>query len=213
MVHISPCWTRRPDTYPSQWFSLLSPQVLHSAYIYHLPLWKGGHPNPALPFLKWLPSLPCMPSGPIEGCRWKGGPRGGKDIGILNRSSGNMGPPGIICGGMCGMCGGERNGGRWGFGMPGGGIPSLGPCMTPVPGRAIPGAVGDPSWLSVPISEGVPVSPLESLVESSGGFTLPAAKRIRDVVFFCIVAAQKKKTGGKHLKKLHHAMNGDNTAA
>lgn len=63
--------------------------------------------------------------------------------------------------------------------MPGGGIPSLGPCMTPVPGRAIPGAVGDPSWLSVPISEGVPVSPLESLVESSGGFTLPAGANFK----------------------------------
>lgn len=48
-------------------------------------------------------------------------PRGGKGIGILNLSGGNMGPPGIICGGMCGMFGGDRNGGRCGFGMPGGG--------------------------------------------------------------------------------------------
>lgn len=38
-------------------------------------------------------------------------PRGGKGMGILNLSDGNMGPLGIICGGMCGKFGGERNGG------------------------------------------------------------------------------------------------------
>lgn len=32
-------------------------------------------------------------------------------MGILNPSGGNMGPLGIICGGMCGMFG-EKNGGR-----------------------------------------------------------------------------------------------------
>lgn len=32
-------------------------------------------------------------------------------MGILNLSDGNMGPPGIICGGICGMLGGERKGG------------------------------------------------------------------------------------------------------
>lgn len=58
--------------------------------------------------------------------------------------------------------------------MPGGGIPGLEPCMTPGPGMVITGAVGDPRWFSVPRSEDVPVSPLESLVDSSGGFTLPA---------------------------------------
>lgn len=61
--------------------------------------------------------------------------------------------------------------------MPGGGcrggIPGLGPCMTPGPGRVI---TGDPSWLSVHRSEGVPLSPFESLVDSSGGFILPTAK-------------------------------------
>lgn len=113
MVHSSPCRIRCPDIYKylSQWCSILSIQV-HQANIYHLPLWKGGHPNPGLPFRKCLPSLSSMPSGPIEGCRWKGGPRGGKGIGILNLSGGNMGPPGIICGGICGMFGGGRNGGR-----------------------------------------------------------------------------------------------------
>lgn len=62
--------------------------------------------------------------------------------------------------------------------MPGGGcrggIPSLGPCMTPGPGMVITGAPGDPRWLSLPGSEGVPWSPLESLGDSSGCFTLPA---------------------------------------
>ncbi len=60
--------------------------------------------------------------------------------------------------------------------MPGGGcrggIPGLGLCMTPGTGRVI---TGDPSWLSVHTSEGVPLSPFESMVESSGGFILPAA--------------------------------------
>lgn len=65
--------------------------------------------------------------------------------------------------------------------MPGGGcsggIPGLGPCMTPRPGRVITGAVGDPSWLSVHAGcEGVLLHALESSVESSGGFSLPAAK-------------------------------------
>lgn len=45
--------------------------------------------------------------------------------------------------------------------------------MTGGPSRVITGAVGDPNWLSVPISEDVPLSPLESLVESSGSFPLP----------------------------------------
>lgn len=101
-------------------------------------------------------------------------------MGILNLSGGNMGPPGIICGGMCGMFGGERNGGRWGFGMPGGccrgGLPDPGPCMTAGPGMVIPGATGEPRWLSLPASEGVPLSLLDSLVESSGGFTFPGGK-------------------------------------
>lgn len=48
--------------------------------------------------------------------------------------------------------------------------------MTPGPGRVITGAVGDPSWLSVDTSESVPMSALESLVDS-GGFTLPAGAR------------------------------------
>lgn len=161
----------------SQRFCFISPQVPQSANIYHLPLGKGGHTNPGLPFRKCLPSLSSMPSGLIGG-RWKGGPRGGKGSGILNLSGGNMGPPGIICGGMCGMFGGGRNGGRWGFGIPGGccrgGMPGLGPCMTPGPG-SIPGAVGDPSWLSVHASEGVPLSAAESFV-SSRGCKLPAAK-------------------------------------
>lgn len=60
-----------------------------------------------------------------------------------------------------------------------GGMPSLEPCMTPVPGRVITGAVGEPSWWSAHISKGMPVSPIESWMESSGCFTLPAAKRIR----------------------------------
>lgn len=62
--------------------------------------------------------------------------------------------------------------------MPGGGcrggILSLGPGMTPGPGSVITGAAGDLSWLSVPRSEGGPLSPLESLVDSSGVFILPA---------------------------------------
>lgn len=49
--------------------------------------------------------------------------------------------------------------------------------MTGGPGRVITGAVGDPSGLSVPVSEDLPLSPLESMVDSSGGFTPPAAKR------------------------------------
>lgn len=53
-------------------------------------------------------------------------------------------------------------------------MPGLGPCMTPGP-DSIPGAAGDPSWLSVHASEGVPLSAAETLV-SSGGFKLPAAK-------------------------------------
>lgn len=64
--------------------------------------------------------------------------------------------------------------------MPGGGcrggIPGLGPCMTPGPDSVIIGAVGDPSRLSVLTSKGVSLSVLESLADSSGGFTLPAAK-------------------------------------
>lgn len=51
-----------------------------------------------------------------------------------------------------------------------GGIPGLGPCKT-WPGRVITGAVGEPSWLSLPASESV--SLLESLM-SSGGLTPPA---------------------------------------
>lgn len=45
--------------------------------------------------------------------------------------------------------------------------------MTGGPGRVITGAVGDPSGLSVPVSEDLPLSPLESMVDSSGGFTPP----------------------------------------
>lgn len=64
--------------------------------------------------------------------------------------------------------------------MPGGGcrggIPGLGPCMTAGPGRVITGAPGEPSWLSLPVSEGVPFSLLESMLESSGRFTLPGEK-------------------------------------
>lgn len=71
--------------------------------------------------------------------------------------------------------------------MPGGGcrggIPGLGPCMTPGPGRFITGGAGDPSWLLVPASDGVPLSPLESL-ESSKGVTLPAAKEYKKVLLF-----------------------------
>lgn len=44
--------------------------------------------------------------------------------------------------------------------------------MTGGPGRVITGAVGDPSWLSVPVSKDVPFSPVESLADSSGGFIL-----------------------------------------
>lgn len=63
--------------------------------------------------------------------------------------------------------------------MPGGGcrggIPGLGPCKT-WPGRAITGAVGEPSCLSLPASESA--SLLESLM-SSGGLT-PAVTRGKD---------------------------------
>lgn len=55
-----------------------------------------------------------------------------------------------------------------------GGMPGLGPCMIPGPGRVITGPTGDPSWLPVPGSVGGPLSPLESLLDSSGGFALPA---------------------------------------
>lgn len=164
----------------SQRFCVLPPQVWR--ILYHLPLWKGGHPNPGLTFRKCLPSLSSIPSG-LKGCRWKGGPWAGKGMGILNLSGGNMGPPGIICGGMCGMFGGERNGGRWGFGIPGwgckGGIGGLGPCIIDGPGKVITGAAGDPNCLSLHTSEGVTLSLLESLVDSSGGFTLPAAKEVK----------------------------------
>lgn len=96
--------------------------------------------------------------------------------------------------------------------MPGGGcrggIPGLGPCMTPGPGMVITGAPGDPRWLSLPRSEGVPLSPLESLGDSSGCFTLPAAKEEK-IRFYrspsgklSIVAAQKKnRPESKCLKK------------
>ncbi len=61
--------------------------------------------------------------------------------------------------------------------MPGGGcrggIPGLGPCMTTGPGRVITGAAGG---LSVHASESVPLSALGSLMDSSEGFRLPAAK-------------------------------------
>lgn len=93
-------------------------------------------------------------------------------MGILNLSGGN-----IICGGMGGMFVGAMNGDRGGLAMPGGcrrGIPSLGPCMIAEPGRAIDDAGGDPSWLSLPASDAVPLSPLESLLDSSRGFILPA---------------------------------------
>lgn len=46
------------------------------------------------------------------------------------------------------------------------------------PGRVIAGAAGDPNCLSLPTSEGVRLSPSESLVESSGGFTL-AVKEVK----------------------------------
>lgn len=46
--------------------------------------------------------------------------------------------------------------------------------MTPGPGKVITGAVGDPSLMSAPRSEGSPLSPLESMVDSSGGFPFPA---------------------------------------
>lgn len=92
--------------------------------------------------------------------------------------------------------------------MPGGGcrggIPGLGPCMTPVPGMVITGATGDPSG-SVPASEGVPMSPLGSLVDSS--FTFPAAKEDKIKVLLIhsgklnIVAAQKNRPESKSLKK------------
>lgn len=66
--------------------------------------------------------------------------------------------------------------------MPGGGcsggIPGLGPCMTPGPGRVITPATGEPSRLSVHTgSEGMFLSALESSVESSGRFSLPAVKK------------------------------------
>lgn len=58
-----------------------------------------------------------------------------------------------------------------------GGIPGLGLCTTPRPGRVIAGATGDPRWLSVHAGcEGVLLSALDSSVESSRGFSLPAAK-------------------------------------
>lgn len=63
--------------------------------------------------------------------------------------------------------------------MPGGackgGIPGLGPCIIAGFGRVITGATGDPSWEALPPSEEGPWSPVESSVDSSGGFTLPAA--------------------------------------
>lgn len=90
-----------------------------------------------------------------------------------------MGLPGIICGGMCGMFGGGRNGGRCGFctfgGCCRGGIPGLRPCRAPGPDSDITGGVGDPSWLLPDArSEGMLTSALGSVVDSSGDFTAPA---------------------------------------
>lgn len=121
--------------------------------IYHPPRWKAGCGNRGVPFLKCLTSPSSMPSGSMAGCRWKGGPRGGKGRGILNLSGGNMGPLCIICGGKCDMFGGERNGGRWGPGAPAGGCrggkPGRGPGMIPGSGRAMTDATAGPSWLSI----------------------------------------------------------------
>lgn len=167
----------------SQCFMVFSPQVHHSALLYQTPLWKGRPPSPGLPFWKFC--LWFTPPGPIEGCCWKAGPRGGKGMGSLNRPGGNMGAPGIICGGIAGMFGADRNGGRWGFSMLvgcNGGIPGLGPGMTPGPCRVITGTVGGPSWLSRHTSEGVPVSALASLVGFSGALP-PANKQKVEKVF------------------------------
>lgn len=58
-----------------------------------------------------------------------------------------------------------------------GGMPGLGPCIAPEPGRAITGAPGEPSWLSVLAGcEGMHWSGIESSLELSGGFSLPVAK-------------------------------------
>lgn len=140
----------------SQWLSILSIYVLQKKKkksIYHPPLWKVGCGNPEVPFLKCLTSPSSMPSGSMAGCRWKGGPRGRKGRGILNLSGGNMGPLCIICGGKCDMFEGERNGGRWGPGVPAGGCrggkPGWGPDMSPGSGRAMTEATAGPRWLSI----------------------------------------------------------------
>lgn len=71
--------------------------------------------------------------------------------------------------------------------MPGGGcsggIPGLGPCMTPGPGRVITPATGEPSW-SVHIGSEGSLSALESSVESSGRFSLPAVKKKKHEIRF-----------------------------
>lgn len=86
------------------------------------------------------------------------------------------------------MFGGGRKGGiTGGLVMAGGGwrggIPGLSTCMIVGLGRVITGVAGDPSWLTVPLSEEEALSPLESSVDSSGVLTLPAAKQDKIRIF------------------------------